>query len=74
MYVLNGNQCTDPAQTVSSNLIWYHLCLPGDFHAFLSSADFSLKTSFSKISFRNTVRVSKNLDPDQAQHLLGLFA
>ena len=32
----------------------------------LLSADF-----FSKISFRNTIRVSNGLDPDQDQHNVG---
>ena len=38
--------------------------------AFLSSADFS-KSTFSKNSFRNTIRVSNNLGPDQARHFVG---
>ena len=37
-------------------------------HAFLSSADFfsSSELLFSKNSFRNTIRDSNSLDPDQA--------
>ena len=31
------------------------------------------KSTFSKISFRNTIRVANSLDPDQAQHLSGLI-
>ena len=31
----------------------------------LLSADFFLKLTFSKNSFRNTIRVSNGLDPDQ---------
>ena len=34
---------------------------------FLSSDDFFFKSTFSKISFRNTIRVSNCFDPDQAQ-------
>ena len=30
----------------------------------LSSADFFSKSTFSKTSFRNTIRVSNSLDPD----------
>ena len=37
------------------------------FHAFLSSVDFFIST-FSKNSFRNTIRVSISLDQDQARH------
>ena len=44
------------------------------FHSFLSSEGvfFFLLLSFSKISYRNTIRVSNILDPDQAQRLVGL--
>ena len=37
---------------------------------FLSSADF-FKSTFSKNSFRNTIRVSNSLDPDQARQNVG---
>ena len=37
---------------------------------FLSSAFFS-ELTFLKKNFRNTIRVSKSLDPDQAQHFVG---
>ena len=40
------------------------------FCAFLSFADFS-KSTCSKNSFRNTIRVSNNLYQDQAQHFVG---
>ena len=41
-------------------------------HAFLSSADFFFfKSTFPKNSFRNIIRVSNSLDPDQAQHFVG---
>ena len=39
-------------------------------HAFLSSADF-FKSNFSQISFRNTIRVTINLDAEQAQRFMG---
>ena len=37
----------------------------------LSYADFFSKSSFSKISFRNSIRVSNSLDPDQARNHVG---
>ena len=38
----------------------------------LSSADFFFsKLTFSKQSFRNTIRVSNGLDPDQDRHFVG---
>ena len=40
-------------------------------HAFLSSADFFSKLTFWKNSFRNTIRMSNNLDPDQARRFVG---
>ena len=40
----------------------------GNFHAFLSSADFFSKSTFLKNSFRNTMRVSNSLGPDQTRH------
>ena len=36
----------------------------------MPSADFFSKPSFSKDSFRNTIRVSNSLDPDQARHFV----
>ena len=39
----------------------------GIFLAFLSSADFFSKLTFSKISFRNSIIISKSLDPDPAR-------
>ena len=47
------------------------LCPLGVFPALLSSADFFSKSTFSKNSFRNTIRVSNSLDPDQARHFVG---
>ena len=38
---------------------------------FLSSADFFQNQLFRKISFRNNIRVSNSLDPDQARYLFG---
>ena len=37
------------------------------FHAFLLSTVFFSKSTFSKNSFRNTIRESNSLDPDQAR-------
>ena len=37
----------------------------------LSSADFFSKSTFLKNSFRNTIRVSNSLDPDQARPFVG---
>ena len=42
----------------------------GSFHAFLLSADFFSKSTFSKNYFKNNIRVSNSLDPDQAQHFV----
>ena len=39
-------------------------------HAFLLSTDF-LKPTFLKVSFRNTIKLSNSLDPDQAQLTVG---
>ena len=39
--------------------------------AFLSPADFFSKSTFSKNSFRNTIRVTKSLDQDQARRRVG---
>ena len=35
------------------------------------AADFFSKTTFSKNYFRNTIRVSNSLDPDQARQYVG---
>ena len=37
----------------------------------LLSDDFFSKLTFSNISFRNTIRVSNSLDPDQDRHSVG---
>ena len=49
------------------------ICLLGNFANFLSSADFFLlqKSPFFIKLFRNTIRVSNSLDPDQARHFVG---
>ena len=39
-------------------------------HAFLSSADFFSKSTFSK-NFWNTFRISNSLDPDHARRFVG---
>ena len=56
-------------QTIVS--LSYTLCLQGNLQCFLSSADIFSKSTFSKISFRNTTKVSKSLDPDQARRVVG---
>ena len=44
----------------------------GNFALFLlSSADFFSKLNFSKNSFRNTIKVSNSLDPDQDRPYVG---
>ena len=40
-------------------------------HAFLLSENFFQNQLFQKNSFRNTIRVSNSLDPDQARHIVG---
>ena len=48
----------------------FTLCMLGNFS--LLSADFFSKLPFSKkISFRNTIRVSNGLDPDQDRQNVG---
>ena len=49
--------------------IYYLLTLC--FACFLSSADFFLNQLFQKNSFKNTIRVSNSLDPDQVSHYIG---
>ena len=47
------------------------LCMLGNFSCvFKSSADIS-KLAFSNNYFRNTIRESNNLDPDQDRHCVG---
>ena len=42
-----------------------------NFACFFVICGFSLKLTFSRKSFRNTIRVSNNLDPDQVRHFVG---
>ena len=48
------------------------LCVPGNFPRFCCQLlnSFS-KSTFSKNSFRNTIRMSNGLDPDQDRHSVG---
>ena len=46
-------------------------CVLGNLHAFLSSAFFLLKSTFFQNFFRNTIKVSNSVDPDQARHYVG---
>ena len=48
-----------------------HTYLVHSLHAFLSPADFFSKSTFSKNSIRNTIRVSNSLDSDQTWHIVG---
>ena len=55
---------------------WLNLCLPlcmlGNFACFFVVCGFFFKINFfSNKSFRNTIRLSNCLDPDQAQHFVG---
>ena len=43
------------------------LCLLGNFSCFLLFVDFFQNKPFLKKSFRNIIRVSNSLDPDQAR-------
>ena len=45
--------------------------LLGNFLGFFCGLLIFLKINFLKNSFRNTIRVSKSSDPDQAQHFVG---
>ena len=48
------------------------LCILGNFfRLLLLSAEFFQNQFFSKNSFRNIIRVSKNLDPDQVRRFVG---
>ena len=46
-------------------------CILGNFSCILSSADFFSKLIFQKNSFRNTIRMSNSLDPDQVRQIVG---
>ena len=43
----------------------------GHLYASLLYSIFVSKSTFSKNSFRNTIRLSNSLDPDQAWHIVG---
>ena len=47
------------------------LCMLGNFVCFFVVYGFFLKLTFSKKSFRNTIRMSNSLDPDQARQFIG---
>ena len=48
------------------------LCMLSNFSGFLlSSAGFFQKLTFSKNSFRNTIRVANGFDPDQDRRSVG---
>ena len=47
------------------------LCILGIFSCINLFADFFSKSSFSNNSFRNIIRVSNSLDPDQARYFVG---
>ena len=49
----------------------YTLCMLGNFACFFCCLLIFSKSTFSKNSFRNTIRVSNSLDPDQARHFVG---
>ena len=55
---------------ININSLFYLFATCVIFLAFLSSAEFLQNQLFSKNSRRNTIRVSNNLDPDQAQHFV----
>ena len=43
----------------------------GNFTCFFVICHFFFKFKFSKKSYRNRIRVSNSLDPDQARHYVG---
>ena len=47
------------------------LCMLGNFACFFVVCLFFSKLTFSKNSFRNTIRMSNSLDPDRARHFVG---
>ena len=48
-----------------------NLCMLGNFACFFVVCRFFFTLTISKKSFRNTIRVSKRLDPDQARSFVG---
>ena len=58
-----------PVKRIHIGLTLYML---GNFSCFcFHLLTFFSKLTFSKASFRNTIRVSNSLDPDQDQHIVG---
>ena len=55
----------DKAYFITNQLLTH--CILGNF---LSSADFFQNQLFEKNSFRNTIRMSNSLDPDQARRFV----
>ena len=47
------------------------LCMLGNFQCYFSSAGCFQNHICAKNSFRNTIRVSNSLDPDQSCHFAG---
>ena len=52
----------------------FTLSMLGNFTSFLSSAGFVSKSTFSKNSFRNTVRASNSFGPDLVPYCLQRFS
>ena len=70
--------CFGPSLSSTLYLVWYFhfilsilgLCLLDNFALFCRLMLFS-KSTFMKNYFRNTIRVSNSLEPDQARHFVG---
>ena len=65
--------CISPISSIKLYQIQHELtlCLLSKFHAFcLLICLFFSKSTFSKNSFWNTIRVSNSLDPEMAQHFV----
>ena len=65
-------------EQVEINLCHYFITLPelnslhaGKFYMIFVVCRLYSKSKFSKISFRNAIRMSNSLDPDQARHFVG---
>ena len=56
---------------ISHGCIPLTLCMLGDFSCFYRLLLFFSKLIFSENSFRNTIRVTNSLDPDQDRHSVG---
>ena len=55
---------------VSAYFIWQLFCLLSNLARFFVACLFFFKINISENSFRNTMRVSNSVDPDQAQHFV----